>query len=660
MALDLTQLKKNYQEPTDEVSQRDRRGFSKMEKQIAALFAQLGINTGEKGFEKTASGAPRFFEIGEDGTIKNALGQDNDVKSEAFLEKIAKGNVFTFPVGQKKPVQISTDGQANIGFSKPLDNVMTVKEPEKPTEPKKPTLSGWKSFLNKITFGSAYKKDVAAYKANMGQYSKDMTRYEQDMEQYREDKAVYDKQAAFQKGVDNIQNSRSEADISAEVEHERKWEEKQFAIARDKEHYVSKLDAQINSMSNYYKPKPDQNKEITGTVNGKSYTQEQFDKLKTISIEGIKIGGKQLTDDQFASLAMCAALMPQHGGRVRLDDYSEGAVTLEESAIVHATFFTSDLGMKGENGVYRPRENAGTYFETAVEPGREYAVEALAAYQAGHPEKLGQLIAYGIKFEANNVARTAMNETASLMTDVMIGRSAELLTNDMNLLMEAKKAGLTSKEINGMKGAQVLADVYRENERAQKLMDLENSTHYTKGLSDQERADCVKSRLRYEAANESLKQHIEQKDKDPEFLKRQKKLHEEMSKMDLPNASAKNPGETDEAFYKRVAEAQEKASKMIQDATAKESVMMQQRHGVPDVFIAAGSGGVGIIDKLSEKLLPGQDKLMNLKGKELDNALKDPALFSGKSPYAQKETQKTEPTVQKEVTKVKTTDRLEV
>ena len=42
MALDLTQLKKNYQEPTDEVSQRDRRGFSKMEKQIAALFAQLG------------------------------------------------------------------------------------------------------------------------------------------------------------------------------------------------------------------------------------------------------------------------------------------------------------------------------------------------------------------------------------------------------------------------------------------------------------------------------------------------------------------------------------------------------------------------------------------------------------------------------------------
>ena len=32
--------------------------------------------------------------------------------------------------------------------------------------------------------------------------------------------------------------------------------------------------------------------------------------------------------------------------------------------------------------------------------------------------------------------------------------------------------------------------------------------------------------------------------------------------------------------------AQEKAAKMIQDATAKESVMMQQRHGVPDVFIA--------------------------------------------------------------------------
>ena len=640
MALDLTQLKKNYQEPTDEVSQRDRRGFSKMEKQIAALFAQLGINTSEKGFEKTASGAPRFFEIGEDGTIKNALGQDNDVKSEAFLEKIAKGNVFTFPVGQKKPVQISTDGHANIEFSKPLDNVMTVKEPEKPT------LSGWKSFLNKITFGSAYKKDVAEYKANM--------------EQYREDKAVYDKQAAFQKGVDNIQNSRSEADISAEVEHERKWEEKQFAIARDKEHYVSKLDAQINSMSNYYKPKPDQNKEITGTVNGKSYTQEQFDKLKTISIEGIKIGGKQLTDDQFASLAMCAALMPQHGGHVRLDDFSEGAVTLEESAIVHATFFTSDLGMVGENGVYRPRENAGTYFETAVEPGREYAVEALAAYQAGHPEKLGQLIAYGIKFEANNVARTAMNETASLMTDVMIGRSAELLTNDMNLLMEAKKAGLTSKEINGMKGAQVLADVYRENERAQKLMDLENSTHYTKGLSDQERADCVKSRLRYEAANESLKQHIEQKDKDPEFLKRQEKLHEEMGKMNLPKASQKNPGETDEAFYKRVTEAQEKAAKMIQDATAKEAVMMQQRHGVPDVFIAAGSGGVKYIDKLSKALLPGQDKLMDLKGKELDNALKDPALFSGKSPYAQKETQKTEPTVQKEVTKVKTTDSLEV
>ena len=55
MALDLTQLKRDYQAPKTEIDSEMRRQFGKMKNQIGNVFANLGIYTDEKGTRGYAS-----------------------------------------------------------------------------------------------------------------------------------------------------------------------------------------------------------------------------------------------------------------------------------------------------------------------------------------------------------------------------------------------------------------------------------------------------------------------------------------------------------------------------------------------------------------------------------------------------------------------------
>ena len=196
MSLDKSKLKENYKEPKYQ-----RKGsneeYAKLKNGMGKSFADIGIYIKEEGFGKTKSGAPRFYEMTPDGKFKDALENGADMKSEAFLDKLIKGSVFTFPAGEKKPVQI-TCVSGTLNFSKPLDRIIPdpPKEPVKPQRPVEPVepkpLSGRKRFLNTITFGGAYKKDVAEFKEKTEQYTKDKEQYDKDLEQYEGDVEKYD------------------------------------------------------------------------------------------------------------------------------------------------------------------------------------------------------------------------------------------------------------------------------------------------------------------------------------------------------------------------------------------------------------------------------------------------------------------------------------
>ena len=57
-----------------------------------------------------------------------------------------------------------------------------------------------------------------------------------------------------------------------------------------------------------------------------------------------------------------------------------------------------------------------------------------------------------------------------------------------------------------MQGAKAMADIYRENERATKLMQLADKSNYLPEISKAEREGCIQSRLRFEVAENSLQE----------------------------------------------------------------------------------------------------------------------------------------------------------
>ena len=674
MALDLTQLKGDFHTPETEVSELRRSRYGKVRKKMEGVFSQIGVYINDKGFEKTQSGAPRFFEFGEDGSVINALEKGEDVKSEAFLDKLAKGSVFAFPAGQEKPVQISLDDYGEIGFSKPLDNVIVAKQPTAPVKPqepvKPPKLSGWARFANAITFGRAYKKEVQAnneYPGKLEQYQQDLEQYQLDEQQYQQDKAQYEKDAVkqtmMQLGLKRSQGARSKDDMTAEIANERRKEEAQFDAVMDK-NFVSKLDAKLESVSNFYRPHPVQNMALTGTKNGQSYTQEQFDQLKPIDISGIRIGGKQLTDDQFAALAMCAAMTPDIGGKAKAEEYGpDSPITNEEHTIVNNTFYTCDLGKDNigdpKNKQFRPRENAGAFFGPIINKGREAAFNALKEYQGGNLEPLGKLIAHGAKLQMLNQVHKTLDKTEQLVNDVMVGRIGDIALSDRNLTAAVEKENVTPQMLWGLKGTQKLADVYRENERAETLLQLDSNKQFSNGLSDKERAECIKSRLQFEAVNESIRQHTENAMKKPGLAEKLKQAQKEVEIKTAAKANATpKEGETPEQAMERFEREVKEIGQQGLIAQNKLDLLQTRNFGMPEVYMyAPATNG---IESLTNTLFPNQDKLMNLKGEELENALKDPMLANKSLADAQKETQKAEPVVQKQVVKAKDTGDLQV
>ena len=101
MSLDLTQLKNDYKEPSYKAEKKTDEQYESLKRNIGKSFESIGIYIDEKGFDRTKSGKPRFYVLLGNGQFKNALENGEDVRSEEFLDKLAKGNVYTFPAGEK-------------------------------------------------------------------------------------------------------------------------------------------------------------------------------------------------------------------------------------------------------------------------------------------------------------------------------------------------------------------------------------------------------------------------------------------------------------------------------------------------------------------------------------------------------------------------------
>ena len=647
---------------------------------IKGLWEDMGIAAWKRNgeFEKTAYGDAdnrfrtaanqgyQMFELKQDGTSKNPFKEpDMRVDSDEFVKKVQQGKIFAFPAGQKHPSQLQlVDGK--LQYSRPLENLDQIPAPQRPQEPRRP------GFFARMMHGISnrfFRQTFENYNAAMERHNAAMERYTAETQKLQQIKqsianetqervdhhAEKGSQTAYIENVNFLEKELASGNpVQDYVEPQRRAEEraaeqKAFDDIKGPE-FKSTLDKKVDAMMNYYSPNPKRIESFTkepGTGKAGPYTKAEFDQLETINIKEMKVGGKQVTDEQFAALGIAATMREDIGGNVLYtQEAEESHASHKDWAIHHNTMYTSDLFMNNSPDGPKPRDNVGAFFSTAIQPGRKYAKEALDEYQQGKPEKLGGLIAEGIKTQVNFSRHDPIRKHENLGVDVAIGKTMELLENDSKLMEEAKKAGVTDADLNALKGAQVLADVSRENERAETLLNLDTQSKHMK-LSGQERNECIQSRLRYEAVNKNIEDHIAQTEKKPEYEREINKINEKIVRVQMSPLKA-----TD------TLERQRETERKIAPMTVELSVFQNTQIGVPEVFSMAGAHGEKVIDSLTETYLPSKDKLQNLQGKDLQDALDPKKLFADKSPYREQPAQEVKPlqkvaqrTVQKNVQK---------
>ena len=583
------------------------------------LFNYLGIDVHENEFNRDKNGNLRIFELTEDGKFADPF-EKNGLKAPDLIEKIYTGRVFAFPAGDRQPVQLRSDTNGGLTLSKPLDRL--------PIQPvKRPNL--WQRFAGAV-FG-AYKKERAAYadwlrtsesiSAVLNKRGSDETSLKEEKEQY-------------QAKADTIEAEKAREKAAKEAEYLKK-------ISVPAEQYKDANEIMMDNIQEIYGTKPVYYEKF---VEDGKYTKEQFNQLKEYDLSKMDVKGP-VTDRQFMSLGFLAVMRPEIGGQVRLHE----GVDPEINTMGNNTFYTSDLS---RGGVHDMRESAGSYFAVAEQPAREYAAQAIAEYQQGKPEKLGELIGSGIRRMQTYGLRTALTERDHVNTFTICAISAELLDRDPVLMQEAQKAGMTDAQLNAARGDLQLAGVIRKNAWAQERLAAANAGKLT--LTEEQRRECIDARVDFELLNQSLSKEIKERSEKPDVkkafddnIKRQTAVGEEMKKQQIEMKKDVDAGKiTQEEYEKRVIEIKQKGHERGEAISAEALPMQAKGMGIPDAVKMVGKHGAArMAEEMSKAMLPGREKLYDLKGKELERALKSDNLLGADSPYRKEDSPKNEKSI---------------
>ena len=614
MAYDPKRLKETYQEPLTETREADKRYYEQLRQSMAADFADIGVYINEPGFEKTKSGKPRFFEMTGDGTFKNALENGADVKSDAFLDKLSQGRIFTFAAGQGFPTQITT-AEGKLRFSRAVGKVPAAPEPVAPQEPK--PMGRWARFANWITGGRAYKQERADYNASVEKFQK-------DTEQYQKDLAKKQKETSINKGLRDLHNDRETVDM--EAENEREWA---ASMAKDKPTYS--IDQYRNTLKECYGPKPVFHEEFSQEHGGASYTKAQFDVLQDYSGS---IEGAGISDSEFTAIAMFGAFDPAIGSR--FDPKQDVGLTPEESIGKNISMFTDTVNALKVTS--RPAH--GKIYETVVQPAREKTVQAIEDYKQGNPEKLARQIGEGMHMLSNHYAGKEIGNELFLSVTSMMGDAMGLLERDPKLKAETEKAmtelaakdhpNATPEELKAQvnrsfdlaNGQKTAVELTRRNEKAKGMLTAE-SLGLCK-LSTEQRKGYIDDRLAFETVKENTANDIYMQERDETYLAER------------------------EQFSKKFVEAMMSGDVTQKNRMEAAAQMHTEDHiHAPQAIVLMG-GGKLTPKMVVESRVPNKDKLYELSGTELVNALEPKNLLAENSPYTQKqEPEKQTPEAQK-------------
>ena len=247
-------------------------------------------------------------------------------------------------------------------------------------------------------------------------------------------------------------------------------------------------DIGIEKVVQYYKPKPEFGEDIPFQVDpndprrhsGCGISQEQLDGLTRFDTENLKIGGKPLTDKDFAAASVMSVLNTDIGGKyMSAKNVSLEPVLVDKPdplyAMINASPYILDIG-----NTVGPRDGCGFMFKKVNNVGREATFQAFQEYNAGKPEKLAKLLCGGIKntleytnhFDDFSNAKQTMSRDQLILDGLML-HSLDMLKSDPKLLALASKNGLTKAHFKKAEGLRRMSEIEKKAVAAAEMLAMD-------------------------------------------------------------------------------------------------------------------------------------------------------------------------------------------
>lgn len=570
------------------------------------LLYHMGIDIDQAGFNRDEKGNLRLFEVTPDGEIVDPL-ESCPVESGEFLEKIQQGRIFGFPAGEEHPIQMQVV-KGELKASRPIENSPIPM-------PKSPPF--WMRLANSV-FG-AYKKEIGEFEAAKAKCQR------------------------VEAALDETKKSRSdilkeEEDTYLAEEGLRQGEEQEREEGRrlnklrqldgPPEKYKGQQEEMLDNMQEIYGTEPVMHDEFVGS----RYTLDQFAALKSYDIRQMEVNGP-ISERDFMAVSMINAMSPELGGQARLHE----GVPAEMNAMSGNSLYTTDLSREGK---LNPREGCGNYFPNVVGPARDGAVAAIRDYQKGNPEKLGHMIGQGIHVGESMLQHSTADKKDFVAVNGLIGQAAKLLDRDPELMKAAKEAGMTDADLEMARGDAKYLEIINKNEWATERLRAADSGEIQ--LSDQERRECINTRLAFEVLNQEIAGELAEQDRSEKAaelsaeLAQESMIHHTEYRSQLQEIQKlSDGGSIDETErLRRVAEAKGNLEEKLEQSVSLSVPKRVAALGQPEIFRILGTEDADkTIESMVDYHLPGRDKLYELKGPELENALDSKNLFADKSPY---------------------------
>ena len=475
------------------------------EELVTFLDRSLGIILDpDKNAPMSDGSIPRMmilrYRVGDNDSRQNLNSTVFRPGTMEFYQQVMMGNIFAYPVGKAKPVQL----QIGRVKGEPVMRISDPVEPEQiPVAPAKAP-SWFQTLLHYGTFGLAFRSKCRAWSRAQKDHSNLVDQFKRDVQRreriVKAEKREYDmekEKAAMQsalesekKEVEKLANGKRHfletfqpVPVKREDmikrhfghpagEHYGFYTEDHFrnltiltknkasedkireALRQQDDAIEQKMLEELRKQGKPIPPNhalhPDQQAE------GAQYKFRYFDQ------DAIKIGGQSLTNAQFAAVTLATCYRSDYQMAGQRMDKNAFDPTLE-TAFVNAGYSKEDAALlstandrsMGTTDLFinPPRDNSGTRIKPMVDPARLETAKAFESYQAGVLNPLAKLIANGVNLIAMDFVDLEDKIGDQVRGSIVAGEElVGMLDADPKLKQAAAENGMNPDKLESLRG----------------------------------------------------------------------------------------------------------------------------------------------------------------------------------------------------------------